>query len=246
MKHILRVLIALLMATSAAWGGSGEKLQFKNAKRTVYFHVPPTLAPDKPAPLLILLHGSGRNGQIMVDNWKSLADKEGIVLAAPDSANPNAWNIKVDTPEFFQAVVDAAATKAKIDARRVYLFGHSAGAVLTLYLALLESEYFAAGAIHAGALRPGGGSDILISFATRKIPIYLAVGDRDPFFPLSAVRATREALQKSQIPATLDEIKNHDHNYYAIAQDVNRKAWEFLRDKSLSDKPQFVSYGDAQ
>ena len=35
----------------------------------------------------------------------------------------------------------------------MYLFGHSAGAGQALYLSLLESEYFAATAVHAGALR---------------------------------------------------------------------------------------------
>jgi hypothetical protein len=43
--------------------------------------------PDKDGPLavLVLLHGSGRNGEIMVKEWKDLAAREGIVLVAPDA-----------------------------------------------------------------------------------------------------------------------------------------------------------------
>ncbi len=44
-------------------------------------------------------------------------------------------------------------TKYPINPRRVYLFGHSAGAIFALHMSLMESQYFAAAAVHAGALR---------------------------------------------------------------------------------------------
>ena len=44
-------------------------------------------------------------------------------------------------------------SKYPINPRRVYLFGHSAGASFALHMSLMESQYFAAAAIHAGALR---------------------------------------------------------------------------------------------
>ncbi len=49
-----------------------------------------------PAPLLLLLHGSGRDAASIFDPWQSLAKKERIVLVAPDSLNRAGWNGTAD------------------------------------------------------------------------------------------------------------------------------------------------------
>ncbi len=67
--------------------------------------------------------------------------------------------------------------KAAIDPRRVYLFGHSAGAVFGLQMGVIESKYFAAAAVHAGAIPPENYS--LIGYAERKIPEWIAISTRD-------------------------------------------------------------------
>src|SRR5207247_2377500 len=136
--------------------------------RTYYLLVPEKAIPG-PAPLLILLHGSGRNGLSLVERWDSLAKKEGILLAGPDALDRSAWQIPADAPDFIHDVVEAVREKYPVDARRIYLFGHSAGAGEGLCLALLESEYFAAVAVHAGALTE---SDYAFAdLAKRKTPI---------------------------------------------------------------------------
>src|SRR5438445_12245337 len=68
-----------------------EQVDFQGKKRTIYLHVPKSLASGQPAPLLVLLHGSGHVGKSMTDEWEGYADKEGIVLAAPNSLDPNSW-----------------------------------------------------------------------------------------------------------------------------------------------------------
>ena len=128
-------------------------LNFAGKSRTYYVFVPPTASQS--APTLLLLHGSGHNGMSLIDPWKDLAAKEGIILIAPDASDSSQWNQAADGPDFIHAVVEAAKSKYPIDPRRVYLFGHSAGAVYALYLSAIQSEYFAATAIHAGALMPG-------------------------------------------------------------------------------------------
>ncbi len=54
---------------------------------------------------------------------------------------------------------------------------------------MMESEYFAATAIHAGSWRDEKEFG-LIEYARRKTPLAIFVGDRDPFFPLNSVKAT--------------------------------------------------------
>jgi poly(3-hydroxybutyrate) depolymerase len=188
----------------------------------------------RPLPLIVLLHGSGRNGQIMVDAWKNLAAKEHFIVVAPDAYDSAAWSIKVDNPEFLHAMVDQVKTKHAVDGNRIYLFGHSSGAEYSLILAILDSHFFAATTIHAGALQPSYYK--LFAYAGRRMPIAIWVGNQDPLFPLDLVTATKKEFESNGFPIQLSIIPSHDHNYYLIADEVNAKAWDFLKDKQL--KPQ--------
>ncbi len=123
----------------------------------------------------------------------------------------------------------------------MYLFGHSAGASFALHMSLMESEYFAATAIHAGSLRSDEEVQ-LIRLAKRKIPISIQVGDSDQYFPLKEVRATRDALKEAGIPVDLIEIENHDHWYYDKASKFNQTAWEFLKKHELAADPRYQKY----
>jgi len=211
---------------------SGEK------KRTIYLFAPDSVK-TTPSPLVVLLHGSGRNGLSLVERWKDIASKKGFVIVGPDSADPSVWKTPIDGPDFLRDVVENVKTRCAINPRRVYLFGHSGGAVFALYISLMESQYFAAASVHAGAIAP---KDHAVDYAKRKIPISLCVGTKDPFFPLADVRITRDLLVKGGIPAELTEIPNHNHSYYDIAAKVNEDAWAFLKKYELTENPQFEQY----
>lgn len=208
--------------------------------RTYYLYVPETVQPDKPAPLIVFLHGSGRNGAILLDKWKDTAKKEGIILAGPDSFDSRQWNMIDDGPDFVHDLVDVVTAQHPVDPRRVYLFGHSAGAIHGLMFALLESQYFAAAAVHAGALpaETYGYGDM----AARKIPVAIWVGTNDAFFPLAAVRATRDALVQRGFAVQLTEIRGHTHDYYSRSSEINKAAWAFLKEQALTADPVFASY----
>lgn len=126
-------------------------------KRHYYLYTPPKVDKAAPAPLIVVLHGSYDNGLMPVKRWQTLAETEGIFIAGPNSLDPQAWRIPADAPEFIYEMVESLKAKHPIDPRRVYLFGHSGGAIVALYLGLLQSEYFAAVSIHAGAMRPEDG-----------------------------------------------------------------------------------------
>jgi poly(3-hydroxybutyrate) depolymerase len=219
---------------------SRETIESQGKKRTYYLMVPQSASADHPAPLVLLLHGSGHNGQSLMDKWKDLGAKEGIVLVAPDASNPEAWRTPQDGPDFLHDLLTDLKTRYAIDQRRMYVFGHSAGAVFALYMGLFESEYFAAIAIHAGALRPTDGE--VAARAPRKIPFHITVGTVDQYFPLEAVRATRDLLVQNDFSVELVEMKGHDHWYYDLAPKINSTAWAFLKDKKLADDPRYAQY----
>jgi poly(3-hydroxybutyrate) depolymerase len=240
-RTLLACACALLCASvvQAAEKISKHTVISNGAGRTYYLFVPDS-AKDKPSPLIILLHGSGRDGRILVEHWESLAKKEGLVLAGPDATVRAGWGMGNDGPRLLRDLVDAIKEKQSIDVKRVYIFGHSAGAVHGLKLGILESEYFAAVAVHAGAVEPEFA--LYMKRAARKIPLAIWVGTNDNFFPLAPVRATRDALNQQGFNAELTEINGHTHDYYSRSSSINKSAWAFLRDKQLDNDPQYQDY----
>jgi len=219
-----------------------EKLTLGSGRdaHTYYLFVPEKANPG-PAPLLLLLHGSGRNGMSLVDPWLPLAKSEGIVLLAPDASNPQAWRIPEDGPDFFHDLVETViAAHRNIDPRRVYVFGHSAGAIQGLDIGVLESAYFAAVAIHAGVVSREYVP--VLDQAPRKIPIAIWIGTRDAFFSLEAVRQTRDVLTSHGFTVQFTEIPNHTHDYYGTSAQTNREAWAFLQQHKLAADPRFQDY----
>lgn len=217
-----------------------NELKSSGKKRSYYLFVPKSVNKDKSAPVLMLLHGSGRNGRILIEHWQKLAEKEGIILAGPNAQNPSGWSIPEDGPEFLYDIIEKLKSEQSIDARRVYLFGHSAGAIFGLFMSVLESNYFAAAAISAGAIKKENYS--LLDEAERKTPIALFVGTNDPLFPLTEVRRTRDAFIERKFSVELTEVKNLDHNYYSKSSEINKMAWEFLSKHRLDSDQKYKQH----
>lgn len=238
-----------------------ESIVSGGKKRSYYIYVPKSLQPAKagaattPAPtgsfsagpvtaatvpLVVLLHGSNRVGLSLAEKWNGLADKESIIIVAPDSAESSHWSVPGDGPVFIHDLVEALKTRHPINSRKVYLFGHSGGAVFALQMSLYESEYFAATAVHAGALYQE--SMLLVDLAKRKTPIQIQVGTIDEYFPLTTVRATRDFLNSKGFAVELVEIPKHNHWYYDVAPHINQVAWNFLKAHELPAEPRFEEY----
>lgn len=231
----------LLAAVSSAFAKDDitkELIKSNGKERAYYLYVPSTL--KGPAPLIVMLHGSNRTGVTLVEKWKDYAKKENIIIVGPDATNLRGWGSPQDGPEYLHQLVEELKTKYPINPRRVYLFGHSAGASFSLHMGLMESQYFAAVAIHAGALRRDDMQ--LIELAKRKIPISMQIGDSDQLVPLQIVRATRDALKEAGFTVDLIEIANHDHWYYDKASKFNQTAWEFLKKYELDADPKYQKY----
>jgi len=216
-----------------------ESILSNKKKRTFYLYVPPSV--KAPAPLIVLLHGSGRDGMSLVEKWKDLADKEGIIIVGPDSDGASGWSMPRDGPDFLRDLVEDLKSKYPINPRRVYLFGHSAGAVFALIMSLVEPEYFAATAIHAGAFRQPEEYKT-ITEGSHRIPIAIWVGTQDQYFSLRDVRATREAFRSKGFTLEVTEMPGHNHWYYDLAPSINASAWEFLKKYELTSDPRYSPY----
>ncbi|HVQ39410.1 MAG TPA: PHB depolymerase family esterase, partial [Pyrinomonadaceae bacterium] len=234
--------LSVFLFASAAVSAMAQKIAretmiSEGKKRTYYIYVPKSVTPADSVPLVVLLHGSNRVGLSLAEKWKELAAQEGFIIVAPDSANSSKWAVPGDGPAFLHDLTELLKTKYPINPKRVYLFGHSGGAVFALLMSLYESDYFAATAIHAGALPAESAS--VIDLAKRKAPIQIQAGTVDKSFPLKTVRGTRDLLNARGFAVQLVEIRDHDHWYYDLAPKINQSAWEFLKPHGLSADPRF-------
>ena len=241
----MRLGIAMVLAGVVAAPGVDAQvmkrsLVYGTNQRTYYEYIPDRTDPAAPAPLLVLLHGSGRDGRTLVQPWQSLAKKHGFILVGPDSLDRGGWSMATEDPGYLYEVIERVKERVPVDGRRMYLFGHSAGGHHAIDMGLLESAYFAAVAVHAGAMI--GDKMPYINQATRLIPFGIWSGDADPLVPIKQVRATREALSGLGFGVKFHEMKGHTHDYYSSADGINKQVWTFFSQHVLNDDPQYRKY----
>jgi phospholipase/carboxylesterase len=238
-RSIVASLIASALLSAASQKATSRTLEFNGHKRAYQLLIPAPAAAG-PAPLIVLLHGRGGNGQRPMAAWQDLARDQGIALVAPNALDEGWAILQGDGPDFFQALVEAVKKEASIDGRRVYLFGHSSGGHQALALGPLESEYFAAVAAHAGALNPS--ERVFLREARRKIPIGMWHGLADDVVPVQMGRDTRDMLKSLEFPVTLNEIASHRHDYFSRSALINTEVWTFLKEHRLATDPVYRPY----
>lgn len=178
----------------------------------------------------------------MIEPWAEMAKVERVILVAPNSLDPRLWQGPHDGPGFLEKVIGEVTKIAPVDSRRIYVFGHSAGAKFALFMGMMESEYFAAIAVHAGAFPAA--HEAFVDVPTRKIPVGMWSGDQDKAVPAEEVRRTAELLRAKGFPVHLAIIPRHDHDYRCVSGTMNREAWAFLSSHAMAQAPHYIDRGD--
>lgn len=123
--------------------------------REYVIHVPETLDPEAPAPLLIALHQFSDTGKGMqaLTGFDAIADREGFIVAYPDGILVS-WNsdldgmtggVKfVDDERFILELVERLQERHHIDPNRIYLTGASNGGMMTQLMGCRHGDVFAA------------------------------------------------------------------------------------------------------
>jgi polyhydroxybutyrate depolymerase len=128
-------------------------------QREFLLHAPAAGPTDKPAPLVVDLHGLGTGAalQSAISAWSTLADREGIVVVYPQGTN-NLWSFAPDdaNPDipFVRAVVTTVQAERCIDLSRTYVSGFSMGGLLAAAMACKAPTMFAAFGFVAGMQSP--------------------------------------------------------------------------------------------
>ncbi|MEZ5780897.1 MAG: PHB depolymerase family esterase [Rhizobiaceae bacterium] len=127
-----------------------------------YQYVPSDVGEN--APLVVVLHGCTQNavGYDHHSGWSQLADEEGFAVLFPEQQRQNNPNLCFNwfQPQDFrpgtgealsiQQMIETMVETHKLDAKRVFITGLSAGGAMTAAMLSNYPEMFAGGAIIAG------------------------------------------------------------------------------------------------
>ncbi len=143
----------------------------------------PSAPADGPRALVLALHGAGGSENLFFEGYGAgaivaLCEARGWILVAPRLAPVEPFDAA--------ALVDALAAFLPVDRGRVFLVGHSMGAMQAS--AALNA---APGLARAAALLAGAGG-IRAPAAWRELPVFLAAGEHD--FGRRGVESMHEAL----------------------------------------------------
>ena len=228
--------LVLVGAAAAPPAGEQERVRWLGAIRHIAVYAPSTAAGG--SPLLVVLGNPGRGARYALNNWRELAERDGLVVAAVSSAEPGLWRSPQDGPGFLRAVVQRVGSRHEIDSRRVYLFGAGPGGGFALSMAVLQPRFFTAVASLDGDLLPGSLS--AVDRLERALPVRLYLGKRAPRLDVEALQQTAEALREAGADVELEQL-GVGPDFERRGRKAAERIWAALKPHSMSEEPRYRS-----
>ena len=150
-----------------------------NGRDTVLV-VPPTLVADRPAPLMLALHGATQSSEFMLRKLRDVAAAAGAIMLAPSSID-RTWDaimglsFTMDCGRIDQALKQVFEHFA-VDPHRLAIAGFSDGASYSLSLGVVNGDLFS----HIIAYSPGF---MIPGPRHGHPPIFISHGRNDPILP---------------------------------------------------------------
>lgn len=158
--------------------------------REYLLYVPRSYKPEKPAPLVVSLHGAMNwpGFQEEITQWNQLADDHGFIVVYPAGTGigPRIWDMKgwsnpprMPDVRFIADLLDKLQKTYSIDTARIYVNGLSNGGGMAFVLSCTLSNRIAAvGAVAAAELLP-----FTWCKDTNPVPMMAIHGDADEIVP---------------------------------------------------------------
>lgn len=177
-------------------GTSHGTLKHDGEERTYRLFIPTGATADTKMPLVVALHGGLGSGDQFADNsqFEKTAQTEGFIVVFPDGEG-RTWNAgnccggsardDVDDVGFLAALIDRLKATLPVDPERVFMTGHSNGAMMTFRFACEQAGKVAAVAPVAGSLEIPGCSP------SAPVDLLAIHGDSDKNHPIEGGEGTR-------------------------------------------------------
>jgi polyhydroxybutyrate depolymerase len=177
---------------------AGERMEFGGVTRTYAAIVPE----QKPAPLVIVLHGNTQQGADMETrtSWPDVARRERLAAVFPDGLNRGWADLRAkkerigrlppegtDDIAFLSALIEKLIADGVADAKRIYVTGLSNGAAMSMSMLCARADIFAAAAAVIMNLTDGLASSCR---PARPVPILFMNGTEDPLVPFNGGKGT--------------------------------------------------------
>lgn len=187
-------------------------------------YVPKSYSSSKPSALVIALHGLGGTEDSFFDQYQrqpvQLAEKHGFLMAAPLGYRVDgAYGSRIFTGGDVAAerrgeysekdvleVLRLMKANYNVDESRIYLMGHSMGAIGTWALGAKYPQTWAALVAFAGTGSPA------LAEQMKSIPQFIVHGDNDPTVNVSGSRNMTAALKKAGATVTYIEVPAGGHS----------------------------------
>lgn len=207
-------------------------------------YVPTAYKAGTATPLVIALHGLGATEDSFFDSYQKitpqLAERHGFLLAAPlgfrvdgfygsrvmAGGDPDAARRSEYSEQDVLEVLKRMRVDYTVDADRIYLIGHSMGAIGTWALGAKYPDLWA-------ALAPFSGLGVPATVTRmRHIPQFVVHGDADPTVNVNGSRAMVAEMRKQGVEVVYLEVPGGNHNDVVVPN--LPKAFEFLATKRRS------------
>lgn len=160
------------------------------------------LSAEKPVPLVIALHGAGGDENLFMDGYgagrlKRLAERHGFILVSPLTYP------MMNDARSLATISDTMEALYAIDPGRVYVMGHSLGAITAAAWVRHSGELLAGVALIAG----GG----LVPAPQATVPMYVAAAEYDRIFQASRLRRLTTTTQAAGVPSAFHLYESAGH-----------------------------------
>jgi len=188
-------------------------------------YVPTSYDSNKAIPLVVALHGLGGTENSFFDGYGStfpqLAEEYGYIVAAPlgyrvdgsygwglgnPPRDPNTRARQELSEEDVMQVLYLVQQDYNIDANRIFLIGHSMGAIGTWKIAAKYPDFWAAIGMYAGSGRPGTLESM------QHIPQFVVHGDADPTVNVRGSRSMVARMRELEMTVEYIEVPGGNHS----------------------------------
>jgi len=155
-------------------------LGLSSSARDGVLYVPASYRPDRPAPLVLALHGATGSGLRQLSGWRESSEANGYLVVAPDS-RAGTWDgaqggFGADVT-FIDSALMSVFRRCNIAADRMAIAGFSDGASYAISLGLVNGDLFQkVVAFSAGFIVPGEW--------TGQPKFFVSHGRSDPILPI--------------------------------------------------------------